>query len=257
MSKLATVTMGLLLAAPACVFPNQRVTGIEFSWGFIEGNATDGEQGKRLRRCAGIDGGNVEVDVDDINHEDRAGTFNFACDDGFQTPSQAQIEPSNAFVSLREGRYDVAIAALSSSGRFVASDRSVIDVGDRGVALAGWLFTPEPMQWNFDLGGLSTCQQLTLSLVYEDTEAALVEPPEDSDPVIYRAALTSTDGLHLGGMAMDCASLTSQMHVFTDVDRGRYILRADVDGVECSIPLDLDHDQQVTVFRADNLPCQG
>ncbi len=281
----------LALAGAGCVFPNLEPTGIEVAWRFVEGNGADGEAARRTRTCAGARASTVRVAVTDANDATRTGTFTYDCEVGFETLESLQVDPSEVFLSLRAGTYEVELDAVSDPGVAFASDMSEIEVARKAVTLHAPALTLPVVPWTLRLTGADSCGEASLRLVYRDADAALVEGEAGGSSgsaggtgagastggsstgggsgagtggggnleggVLYRSELVSATGLDLDGTPMACASLSGE-HPFMDVDVGDYALEISVDGSPaCSLALRVDRPDLAVEIDLANLPCAG
>lgn len=234
----------LLLAtaiASACVYPSDNPTGIEFSWLFKEREASDGEEGRRVRTCEGVRAETMGAEISDTTAPDRHGVFRFACDDGFQTANDLARTASEAFVELHPRDYEVTLAIDDEGDHEVLAQRTV-DVLARAVTLELWELGRAPITWTIDLQHADACGDVGVALYYDDPVRDLAEPALDDDgaaiPQLYRTTLRSDRGLDLVGELGSCEARAG-LHRFEGVDAGRYRLERTVDGASCSVVLDL------------------
>lgn len=235
------------------MFPSDVATGIEFSWQFVEADASNGDDARRVLSCAGAEVETIAAEILDLGDPGRRGVFRFDCDDGFQTASELARTASEAFVELYPREYETTLR-VDDVGESLGS-RTVKVLG-RAATLELWEFTRAPVQWSLTLQG-EACAEVTLALYYADPAAALAEPPMDEDgdatDVLYRSALVSDRGLGVGGVPAACAGVAGA-HVFAGIDRGSYRLEVTVDGASCALQLDLD-EGVATTLDLDALPC--
>jgi hypothetical protein len=253
---LVPVACGLPLA---CVFPSDTPTGIEFSWQFVEGEPSDGEDALRVLTCNGTAIETVAASLDDLEDPTRSGTFRFACDEGFQTATDLARSASEAFLELHPHEYDVVLQAEFPGADAETLAMRTVDVSSRSVTLELWEFTLAPREWTLALTNASACEQLSLGLYYADPGAALADETaldEDGEPVdvLYRTKLASDRGLGLAGEGGPCAGLDGE-HRFAGLDRGTYRLEVDVDGTACAIEVDLTAASTTTTVDLAALPC--
>ncbi len=243
----------------ACVFPADTPTGIEFSWQFVEGEPSDGEDALRVLTCSGTAIETVAASIDDLEDSTRSGTFRFACDEGFQTATELARSASEAFLELHPHEYDVVLRAEHVGADAETLATRTVDVSSRSVTLELWEFTLAPREWTLQLTNASTCEQLSLGLYYADPETALAEETtldEDGEPVdvLYRTKLASDRGLGVAAEGGPCADLDGE-HRFIGLDRGTYRLEVDVDGTACAIEVDLTAASTTTTVDLAALPC--
>jgi hypothetical protein len=231
-----------LLGAAACVFPADSPTGIEFSWAFLERDASDGDEARRIMTCKGPGVETVAVSVVDVDEPQRFGTFRFPCEDGFQTSDELARRASDAFLELDGGEYDVVLTSEHPGAHPETLAVRTVDVLARAVTLELWELSLEPIAWTVELTNTTSCTELSLGLYYADPQGALGEAPLDDDgepiPVLYRERLASDRGLGVGDVVTACAELEGD-HRFVGVDRGTYRLEVEVDGTRCAIELEL------------------
>jgi hypothetical protein len=230
------------LLVPACVFPADSPTGIEFSWLFREREGSDGDEGKRVLTCAAPGVETIAASIEDVDEPARHGTFRFACDDGFQTSDDLARRASEAFLELDPGDYDVVLVSERPEGHAETLATRTVDVLSRAVTLELWELTLEPVTWTVTIANADACTELSLGLYYADPQAALGDAPVDDEgeplPVLYRENLASDRGLGVAGAVVGCAELGGD-HVFSGVDRGVYRLEVDKDGTQCAIEIEL------------------
>lgn len=263
------VPLTLFAAALSCVFPVARVSGIELSWRFLEGNDVDGDEAQRFRTCEGMETTEIEVTVTDEDDPERRRVFPYDCETGFQTVEQFQSRASDVFIELDRGTYNVVLEAVDKDGQTVLVDRATVGVESRGVTVQGWPLPIPTTDWAVDLRGTEACEELTLRMRYADPSQTLADPEEASDTgddggtgddldVTYRTGLQSDGGLSVGGETVHgCADLEVGNHVFANVDVGEYMLDVDVDGELCPVAVTVrDGDPPLSLDLA-NLPCAG
>ncbi len=243
----------------ACVFPADTPTGIEFSWQFIEGEPSDGEDALRVLTCSGAAVETVAASIDDLEDPTRSGTFRFACDEGFQTATDLARSASEAFLELHPHEYDVILQAEHPGMDAETLGKRTVDVSARSVTLELWEFTLPSRAWTLQLANAAMCDELSLGLYYADPEAALAEEAEigeDGEPVdvLYRAKLASDRGLGVAAKGGSCAGVDGE-HLFAGLDRGTYRLEVDVDGTACAIEVDLTAASTTTTVDLAALPC--
>lgn len=255
----------LLLLTSACVLPADEPTGLELSWRLVEVNTIDGEEAQRLRTCRGGAVDEIVFSITDGANAERSEIFRYPCDYGYQTVSEFQAESSDAFVELKPRTYEVLVDIVGTTPdgeEVVRRARNLeVEVLERTVTLQDFDFGLEPTEWVLTLQGLSGCDQLGLSLRYDNPELALAEPPLADDgtavtSLLYREALTTESGVSLAGAGNACVDLDSTQRVL-EVDPGDYTLDVDVDGVVCAIDITVGHRGAEHVIDLANLPCDG
>lgn len=247
-----------VLATSACVFPTDEPTGIEFSWLFLERNAADGDDARRILTCVGAAADRIAAHVADVDTPQRQGTFRYGCDEGFQTAEDAQLEASGAFVQLHPGDYDVSLAIETPGADDELLAAHTVEVLSRAATLEMWELQRAPVTWTLVLGGADECSDVGVALYYDAPADALADPPldEDGEPVadvLYREMVASDRGLGLAGSSLACDAAAGS-HVFTDVDRGEYRLDITVDGVTCPFALSIAA-ATTTTLDLGALPC--
>ena len=241
--------VGLALALPTlggCVLPGNPTSGLEISWLVGEDNLVDGKDARQLRSCDGARMTHVEVSLVDLGDPDRSGTFLQFCEDSYQTPEQFASRVPDLFFQLEAGNYEVTLR-----GQALAPDRPAatlvsllqeVEVGDRTATQSYWELRPATGSLELELQNPGACDELTLSLLYDDAETDLVGVADDGGDLLYRVELASTDGTaNLGGRTNACAALDDgALPRFADLDRGDYRLRIDVDGTVCERSIAID-----------------
>lgn len=254
--SLLSIVLGLL---GGCVYPADDPTGLEVSWRFFEGNVADGEEGRRVRTCAGMQVDTIAVGVEDRDDPQRRGSFAFDCPDGYQTQTDFQTRASDVFIPLRPGDYGVSLTARGAGRREELAAREV-DVLGRGLTVELFELTPELVTWELSLAGLDACDEVAVALRYADPDAALAHPPRDEDgevePTLYRETLTTDRELGLFGEGAPCSDELAGDHVVELMDRGVYRLETSVDGRSCAFEVSIDEGAR-TSLDLDNLPCDG
>lgn len=257
MAALDRRLVAVLLCLAGCVFPADAPTGIEFSWLFVEGEPSDGEDALRVLTCAGTGVDTIAATVEDTADPTRRGTFRFPCVDGFQTPDELARRASEAFLELHPGDYEVQLRSEHPDRPSEGLATRTVDVLGRAVTLELWEFTLAPVAWSLQLTNAAMCTEFSLGLYYADPQSALGEVPfdEDGEPeaVLYRTGLTSDRGLAIAGDVAACADQDGA-HAFEGLDRGTYRLEVVVDGTRCAIEVDLRADATTMVDLAA-LPC--
>jgi hypothetical protein len=248
----------LPLVLVACVFPSDTPTGIEFSWQFVEVEASDGEDGQRVVTCSATGVETIAVSLQDLEDAARRGTFRFACETGFQTASELARGASEAFLELRPHEYDVILQTEVPGASPERLATRTIDVLARAVTLELWEFKLAPVAWTLQLSNAATCDEFSLAMFYADPEGALAQDiaiDEDGDPVdvLYRKKLVSDRGLGVAGTGGSCAGQQGE-HRFVGLDRGTYRLEVVVDGNPCAIEVDLGA-SGTTSIDLGALPC--
>ena len=255
----------LLLLASACVLPADEPTGLELSWRIVEVNTIDGEEAQRLRTCRGGLVDEIVFSVTDGSDAERSEVFRYPCTYGYQTVSEFQAESSDAFIELKPRKYEVQvdIVGASSDGEEVVrrARELEIQVLERTVTTQDFDFGLEPVELGLTLQGLDGCDQLGLSLRYDNPELVLAEPPMTDDgtavtSLLYREGLTTESGVSLAGTPSACADLDSTQRVL-EVDPGNYTIDVDVDGVVCAIDITVGLRGAEHVIDLANLPCDG
>jgi hypothetical protein len=256
-----------MIFAAACVFPAQDPTGVEMSWRFVELNENDleleddeAEALTPIRTCFGAMIEQVSISITDHENASRMGTFDYACDTGFQTPDEARTEASDAFLELKPGPYSLEVQTTDTLGRTETTVTRAIDVLSRTLTIEGFDLARPLIRWRVRFTGSDDCGEVRLRLRYADTEAQLAEPPQDDDgevvPTLYRENLASDRGLGLSGAPFACADVGG-LHVFNDVDIGNYELEIDRDGQVCALGVIVDIEGPDFVIDLANLPCEG
>ncbi len=240
--RLRTRFAALVLALAGCVYPSDAPTGIEFSWRFLETEASDGDDARRILTCDGSGVETIAAMVEDIDAPAREGTFRFPCDDGFQTADDLARSASEAFLELDAGDYDVRLLSEHpGADAEVLADRSV-DVLGRAVTLELWQLSLAPVDWTLTLSSAAGCTDFALGLYYADPQGSLGEVNLDEDgdpmPVLYRQKLASDRGLGVADATTACADQDGG-HLFAGVDRGTYRLEVTVDGLACAIEVEI------------------
>lgn len=247
-----------------CVFPIDEPSGVALSWRFYEGNGIDGKDAQQLRTCKGVGIDTLTFAVVDEGNPDRAGTFEFGCGVGYQTPDQYQTEASDAFISLHGGTYDFDVVARGPDREADVSMRTV-DVQSRGSTSESLDLGLDPVDWSFDLEGLGGCQQLQLTLRYADPANDLAVPPMDDNgnvpDVVYRKGLVTDKGLSLGGDTTMCSADIAGLNTVPELDIGTYVLAITVDGATCNQHLNITPDSGATsragLIDLAKLQCDG
>ncbi|MGH1342557.1 MAG: hypothetical protein ACRBN8_13435 [Nannocystales bacterium] len=253
------------LFVSACVLPADEPTGLEFSWRFVEVNTIDGEDGQRLRSCAGGRVDEVVFSITDTTDASRSEIFRYDCGTGYQTISEFATESSDAFVELRPKKYEVLVDIVSETPAGAENTRRArtmeIDVLERTITLQDFDFGLEPVEMQLSLEQTDTCDEVSLSLRYAELDADLAEPPLNEDgtavtSLLYREALESEQGLSLSGTPAACAELPSA-HTILEVDPGHYLLDVAVDATVCTLDLEVGQGAEAHVIDLANLPCEG
>jgi hypothetical protein len=235
-----------LIGQAACVLPDQGATGVELQWVVPEGNLADAptlDPATRLRSCDGARLGAIEAELTDLDESGRSRTFGYACMAGNPPLATRIAEPAEIFIDLREGRYRLdlrwfaASRDLAAAPQLGASTQTIEVTAGRVLPIELELNTPL-LPWSLDLRGATTCDRLTLEILYDDPAADLLVPEAapavepDAPPSRYRNDLRSEQGLRVGD-SIACASLSDGLQRFTDLDRGTYRLRLEIDGRTC------------------------
>jgi hypothetical protein len=244
----------------ACVFPADEPTGVELSWRFFEVNAMDGEEGIRIRSCAGAGFDRIVFDIVQVDDQRRSGNFDYPCEVGFQTPSEFRTEASDAFVELRPADYALTVNGVSGDRQQLFTELE-IDVLARGLTIEGLELTLATATWTLQLVNTDMCTELGMALHYRAGGDALAEPMfgAEGEPldVPYRSTLTSDRGLVIGGPFGACTAELAGDHVFELVDQGPYRLLVVKDGVNCSANIDITPGATTSVVDLANLACDG
>lgn len=242
--SLALVTC--LAGQVACVLPDQAATGLELQWIVPEGNQADAptlDPTTRLRSCDGARLGAIEAELSDLGAADRRRTFRYTCMTGNPPLATRIAEPAEIFIDLREGRYRLDLRWFAASRDLEAApllgdSTQTIEVTAGNVLPVELTLTNPLLPWSLELRGAAACERLTLEILYADPAADLL-PPEaaaaseaDPPPTRYRNALRSEQGLRVGD-SVACASLSDGLQSFTNLDRGAYRLRLEIDGRTC------------------------
>ncbi len=246
------------------MLPADEPTGLELSWRLIEVNTIDGEDAQRPRTCAGGFIDELAFSITDSGDASRSEVFRYPCGYGYQTLTEFQTETSDAFIELKPRGYQVIVDIIGSDGDAQVSRRArdlEISVLERSVTLQDFDFGLEPTELRLTLEGLDTCDQLALSLRYDQPEIVLAEPPLDDDgnavtSLLYRENLTTDLGVSLAGTASACADAAAQ-HTVLEMDPGSYVLDVDVDGVVCPVDIVVGLRGAEHVIDLANLPCDG
>ena len=258
-----------LIGQVACVLPDQGATGVELQWLVPEGNLADAptlDPATRLRSCDGARLGAIEAELTDLDEPGRSRTFSYTCMAG-NPPLAARIaEPAEIFIDLREGRYRLdlrwfaASRDLAAAPQLGASTQTVEVAAGRVLPLELELKTPL-LPWSLDLRGATACEQLTLEILYADPAdllapemAPTAEP--DAPASRYRNDLRSEQGLRVGD-SLACASLSDGLQRFTDLDRGAYRLRLEIDGRTCERDFLVDTADEPLVVDLAKPGCAG
>lgn len=254
----AMITAGALAGA-ACVLPTDPVTGLEVIWSLEEQEASDGDEARRPRTCAGARLEQVRIQLVDEADPGRARTFAYACAVGYQTADEIATLPSPVFFDLRPGDYALTATALGPAGPTAAA--ATIRVGEAGVARATLDLSPALVPWILGLTSADACASVELALKYAEAEEDLADGDTDAGAdaadALYRGGLTSDRGLVASGAPIACADLAAGPHAFL-VDPGRYDLEVVVDGRRCLLPLEITAAGPVeTPLDLAKLPCDG
>ncbi len=252
-----------------CVFPSRDVTGMELAWTLSETNTLQGDEYRRIRSCEGAFVTQVQVDIHDLNHEERRRTFAYDCEQGFQTPEQAHVSSSDVFVSLRPGKYQVELTAMDDpEARQRAGEPQTrirtpfeVTVSDKSVAVLSADLSAAVVSVTLDLAHVEACERLVARLVYADPEHDLPGYGwKQGDPaVLYREGLRSSgseDSLVLDGTEHDCRALVDGAHVFSNVDVGHYTLELSIDRQSCTLDLWVEGELSAALDLAD-LACEA
>ena len=242
------------------MFPADEPTGVELSWRFFEVNAVDGEEGIKIRSCAGAGFERVVFDIVQVDDETRSGNFDYECELGFQTPSEFRTEASDAFIELRPADYAFTVNGVSGTRTQLLTEMEV-GVLARGLTIEGLELTLASSTWTLQLANTEVCTELSMALHYRDGGGALAEPmlDEEGEPldVPYRSTLTSDRGLVIGGAPGACTAELAGDHVFDLIDQGPYRLIVVLDGATCSANIDITPGTATSVVDLANLACDG
>lgn len=252
-----------LLGLGGCVYPSTDPTGLELSWHFVEHNQVDGEEAALGRTCAGAQTEQIAVEITDLDEPVRHGIFRFDCSTGYQTALDLQIQASDAFVRLDPGPYQLRMLAVDDATNAPVDElveEREIEIEDQRITVQTWEIRRAPVTWALDLQGLDACDALAMTLRYASPETDLAEAfdlaAETTPP--YRAGLVSDRGLAIGGAAATCDPALAGLHQVEGMDRGEYVLELDVDGVVCTVLVDLrSREGASSVIDLANLPCGG
>jgi hypothetical protein len=247
------------LTLSACVFPGQEPTGLELSWRFVEGNPADGDEGIRVRTCAGADVSAVRAELVDLDDESRAGEFEFDCELGFQTVEQFQTTASDAYIQLNPGDYSLQLVAIGADGAPELLVEDEIDVAGRQITVQPYAVQRATFDWTIELASTDTCAAVTLALHFDDPaeHLAMFEEDDDAESPLYRQALASDRGLELSGSQTPCTAELAGPHVVPQMDRGTYLLEILVDDRSCAMRIELDPARTTTALDLAALPCDG
>ncbi|MCA9656420.1 MAG: hypothetical protein H6712_30940 [Myxococcales bacterium] len=252
-----------LLAASGCIYPSSDPTGVELSWRFVEHNEVDGEEAALPRTCQGAATEQIAADITDLDDPLRAGTFRFDCGTGYQSALDLQIQASDAFVRLDPGPYQLDLRAVDDANDAPVNElveEREVEVESRRITTQTWIIRRAPVTWSLELLGLERCDALATTLRYASPETDLADYSglADDPPPVYRQALRSDRGLGLAGEAITCDPELAGTHRFEGIDRGEYVLELDMDGVVCTVLVDLrPREGTSSVIDLANLPCGG
>ncbi|MEZ4453210.1 MAG: hypothetical protein R3B09_27355 [Nannocystaceae bacterium] len=251
--------VGPALAAPcfaACVLPTDPVTGIEIVWSLQEQEASDGDDARRPRTCAGALLERVTLTVTDNADPARTRTQWLDCEVGYQTADEIATLASPVFSDLRPGSYTISALAHGPAGS-LRIERSLV-VGETRVARSTLDLSPPLVPWSLELVDVEACTgALSLALRYADPARDLADADEDADSALYRQALRSDRGLAVDGAAIPCAEVQAGAHTLL-VDPGRYLVAVAVDDRTCEVPVEIRApDPSALSLDLAKLPCDG
>lgn len=258
-----------LLGQTACVLPDQGATGLELLWVVPEGNRADAptlDPTTRLRSCEGARLGLVEAELTDLDAPERRRTFGYSCAAGNPPMATRIAEAPEIFIDLRDGRYRLdlrwfaAARDLEVASQLGASTQTV-EVETGNILPVDLTLATPLLPWALDLRGTAACDQLTLEILYADTADLLapesaVDADPDAEPARYRNDLRSEQGLRVGDRVA-CSSLADGLQSFTDLDRGEYLLRLDIDGRRCELGFLVDRAGEPLVVDLAKPGCAG
>jgi hypothetical protein len=258
-----------LIGHVACVLPDQGATGIELLWRVPEGNQADAptlDPATRLRSCEGARLGLVEVELTDLDASDRHRTFSLGCTAGNPPLATRIAEPAEIFIDLRDGRYRLDLRWFAATRDLAAAPQlgdstQTIEIQSGNILPLELPLATPLLPWSLDLRGTAACEALTLEILYDEPTDLLVaetaaEPEPDAPPVRYRNDLRSEQGLRVGD-PIACASLSDGPQSFTDLDRGAYRLRLDVDGRSCELGFLVETSSEPLVVDLAKPGCAG
>lgn len=255
----------VLLTLSSCVFPANLTSGIELSWIVVESNGDEAE--RRARSCEGGLIDRVSATVTDLQDEKRTSTFEFACEEGFQSDDEFVSKVSDIFFDLRAGKYDLTITATDLDGDTVYEQQREVRIDDRRAKVIRVEIEPARVDLHLELTALDACGNLGGWLVYEDPLRDLadpqshvdVEPDEDTVPDLpYREALEADRGLRLDGSSRPCDGIQAGIQTFAGLDPGRYVLVLNGLGpTDCRVPVVLEPGASSVSIALDlaNPPC--
>lgn len=253
----AMVASFSLAGLSGCVLPEHSVSGLEISWQVAEGNEADGEDPIVIRSCEGGLVTDVNVQIDDVDDDERSASYAFDCDEGFRTSAELFLSLGDIFVELRAGTYRVRTEAIDDPSKrgatgapvVVASTDDEVDLSSSGATLAHFGIVPAPVNMVFDLRSVDACQTLQARIEYADEENDIVAIGLGTDLSSYRAGLISNRGFALDDQAQACADLGG-LHSFELVDRGEYRVVLTLDGTR-TCETTITHDGRTGVFALD------
>lgn len=258
--------VAVLTGLAGCVFPAQDPTGVELSWRFVELNEDDLDPESDndltpVRTCTGAMVQQVAIAIVDNDDPARAGTFEYECDEGFQTPDEARTEASDAFLELDPGSYRIEVSTTDAAGRVEVPITKDLDVLSRTLTIEAFDLARPLTVWRVQLSGMDQCDEVAFRLLYADPEGQLGEPPEaddgDIDPTLYRQNLIGSRGLGLGGAPFACTPEADGVHEFERMDPGSYSLEVTRDGQVCALGVVVDLEGPDFPIDLANLPCGG
>ncbi|MCA9636797.1 MAG: hypothetical protein KC420_12280 [Myxococcales bacterium] len=252
------------LGLAACALPSDPLSGLEVSWSATEREASDGDEGLRLRTCAGARIRRVELELRDLDDEGRHEVFSYPCELGYQTADEVATLPSSVFFDLRAGTYEVVARAISEvDGEAIAGPSIEVTVSDHGVERIALEVAPPLVPWRLEITGQDACASASASLRYAEPATDLVGAEEgDAGDARYRDGLVGDQGLALDGAPAACDGPWASAQRF-ELDPGRYLLEVEVDGRRCTLPLELgpladaSAGAATTTLDLAKLPCDG
>ncbi len=259
------LALGLALALSTCVLPQDPLTGIEISWSLRERETSDIGGGEneiidetstlRLRTCTGSLLRRVELLLEDDDGPDRAATFSYACELGYQTPDEFASLPSNIYVDLRPGHYRLVTRATSEFDGATFETERDLEVGELGVTRVVVDLGPALAPWQLNTGGGLGCSFASATLSYAEPGDDLATPPEPTaTSARYREGLIGDAGLPLNGEMIACDGPWAQEQRF-NLDPGRYILTIEADDRLCAIAIVVPFAGLKTTLDLAKLPC--
>lgn len=217
-----------VLIPSGCVFPVNLTSGVELTW-FVAEVGPAGDDDERSRTCEGALMRSFVVRITDLDEPSRHRRFQYACEDGLQSPEDFVAQVSDAFLDLRAGKYRLDMRALGDDAVAIYEETREVKIEDQRARIVRVEITPEPVDLELDMRSLDVCDDLGGMLFHADAAAALAdfEPVDETQPdapVAYRSDLESDRGLRLDGDTRPCADLDGGVHTLGALDPGRYEL---------------------------------